>query len=77
MVGTFFVLEYPSNIIEVMTRKFIALDGPPKAGEGITIIIEGCTHVETVSRISCPMRIPPKPPDVIAAPKSLARGDHC
>ena len=43
MVGTFIVLEKTSSVIEVMTRMFIALDGTPKANEGITIIIEGCT----------------------------------
>ena len=76
MVGTFIVLENPSNVIKVMTRTFIALDGPPKAGEGITVIIEGCALTEAIPGISCPMGNPPKPPDVVASSKAPARGDH-
>ena len=76
MVGTFIVLEDPSSVIEVVTRTFIALDGPPEASEGIIVIIEGCTPTEKMSGISCPMEIPSNPPDVIATPKYPAHGDH-
>ena len=48
MVGTFIVLEKPSNFIEVMTRMFIALDGPLEVGDGITFIVKGCTPARTV-----------------------------
>ena len=66
MVGAFIVLEKHFSVIRVMTRTFIKLDGPPKAGEGITIIIKGCTPAETVSGISCPMGVPPNPPNKVA-----------
>ena len=76
MVGTFIVLEEPSNIIEVMTRTFIALDGPPEHSDGITVTIEGCTLAEVVPQISYPMGIPPNPPDGVSSSKAPACGDH-
>ena len=60
-----------------MKRKFIALDAPPKDGEGITIIIKGCTPAETVSGISCPMGVPPNTPNKVAVFTIAAPVDHC
>ena len=77
MVGMFIVLENPSSVIEVMKRKFIALDAPPKDGEGIIVIIEGCNPAKTVSGISCPMGVPPNPPNKVAVSTIVAHVDHC
>ena len=76
-VGMFIVLEKPSSTSKVMERMFITLDGPPKAGEGITVLIEGHTPTGTIPGISCPMSIPPKPPDRFVVSIILAHGDHC
>ena len=75
-VGMFIVLEKPSSASKVMERMFITLDGPPEAGEGITILIESHTLVGTVPGISCPMSITPKPPDRVAVSIIPQCGDH-
>ena len=76
-VGMFIVLEKPSIASKVMERMFITLDGPPEAGEGITILIESHTPVGTVPGISYPMSITPKPPDRVAISIISAHGDRC
>ena len=74
--GKFIVLEKYSNTNEVVSRTFIALDGPPGVGERITVIIEDHTLGKAMPRISCPMGIPPKPSDMVATSKATACGDH-
>ena len=76
-VGMFIVLEKPSSASKVMERMFITLDGPPKVGEGITILIESHTLAGTATGISCPMSITPKPPDRVAVSIISAHGDRC
>ena len=76
-VGMFIVLEKPSSASKVMERTFITLNGPPKPGEGIIVLIEGHTPTGTVPRSSCPMIIPPKPPDRVAVSIISACRDHC
>ena len=75
-VGTFIILENPSSASKVMERTFITLNGPPEPGEGIIVLIEGHTPVGTVPRSSCPMSIPPNPPDRVTVSIILACGDH-
>ena len=77
MVGMLIVLENPSSVIEVMTRTFIALDGPPKASEGISVIVKGYTPTRTVPKISCPVNVPPKPLDLVAVCVISVHGDYC
>ena len=76
-VGTFIVLEKPSSTSEVVARTFITLNGPPGVGEGITVLIQGHTPADVVSGISCPMGVPPTPPDKVIVSIIPARGDHC
>ena len=76
-VGMFIVLEKPSSASKVMERMFITLDGPPEAGEGITVLLESHTLTGTVPGISYPMSIPPKPPNRVMVSIISAHGDHC
>ena len=76
-VGTFIVLENPSSANEAMERMFITLDGPPRDGEGITVLIDGHTPPGAMPGISCPMSIPPKPPERVVVSIISTRGDHC
>ena len=76
MVKTFIELEMFSSVIKVMTNMFIALDGPTDAGEGIIVFTKGHTHAGIVPGFSCPMDVPPKPPNIIDASKSLVHDDH-
>ena len=76
-VGMFIVLENPSSASKVMERMLMALNGPPEAGEGITILIEGHTLVGTVPGSSYPMSIPPNPRYRVTISIILAHGDHC
>ena len=73
---TFIVLEYTSGISKVVIGTFIVLDGPTKAIEGIIVLIEGHTPVGIVLGFSCPMDVPPKPPDMVAASKASIHDDH-
>ena len=75
-IGTFIVLDNPSGVSEVMVRMLIALDGPPEAGEGIIVLIEGHTPAEAVPGISFPMGIPPKPPDRVTVSIVSVHGEH-
>ena len=77
MVGMFIVLENPSSVIGVMTRTFISLGGPPKASEGIIVIIKGFTPAKTVSGISYLMGVPPNSPDKVVVSTIAACVDHC
>ena len=77
MVRTFITLEYLFNTSEDEARIFITLDRPPKAGEGIVVLIKYNTLMGVVLGISYQMGIPPKPLDVIVVSIISARGDHC
>ena len=76
MIRTFITLEEIFGASEVEERMFITLYGPPKAGEGIIVLIKYNTPMGVVPIISCPMGIPPKPPDVVVVSIISARGDH-
>ena len=77
MVRTFITLEEIFSSYEAEARMFITLDITPKAGEGIAVLIKYNTPMGFVPGISCPMGIPPKPPDVVVVSIISARGDHC
>ena len=77
MVRTFITLEDISGASEAEARMFITLDGPPKVGDGIVVLIKYNTPMGVVTGISCPMGIPPKPPDVVIVSIISASGDHC
>ena len=76
MVERFISLEMFSSIIKVKKKTFIALEGLVDAGECIIVLTEGHTPVGIVRGFSCPMDIPPKPPDVVTASKALVRDDY-
>ena len=76
-VRTFIALDKIPDTSEGKGRMFITLYGPSKVGEVILVIIECNTLVEVVPGISCPVGIPPKPPNVVIVSIILARGDHC
>ena len=72
----FITLEKHSGVSEVMVRMFITLDGPPRVGEGIVVLINYKTPTGVVHEISCPMGIPPKTSNVFIVFIILAHGDH-
>ena len=73
---TFIVLEDPFGVSKLMTGMLIVLHGPAEANGGITILIEGHTPAGVVPGFSCPMEVPQKPPDMVAASKSSVHDDH-
>ena len=77
MVRTFITLEETFGTNEVRKRIFITLDGPPEALEGIVVLIKYNTPMGVVPVISCPMGIPPKPPNLVAISIISTRGDRC
>ena len=77
MERKFISLEYPFDTSEIRARMFITLDGPPGDGEGIAVLIKYNTPVGVAPAISCPMGIPPKPPDVVVVSTTSPHGDHC
>ena len=76
MVQTFIALEMFSSVIKVKTNMSITLDGPADVGEGIIVLTEGHSPAGIVPGFSCPMDVPPKPPNIVYASKSLVRDDH-
>ena len=72
---TFIVLEDPSGLSEVMIKTFIVLDEPPKDDEGINVLTEDHTFDDVVPRISCPVGVPPEPPNAVAASKASTHDD--
>ena len=77
MARTFIKVEEISSASKVKARMFITLDGPPEAGESVAILIDYNTYRGAVHGISCPISIPPKPPDRVAASITSTCSDHC
>ena len=76
MVRMFITLEEIFGASVVEARKFITLDGPPQAVEGIVVLIKYNTPMGVVHGISYPMGIPPKPPDVVVVSIISTHGDY-
>ena len=75
-VNMFITLEKCSNTSKVGVRMFIILEIPSEVGEGIAVLIKCNTPAEAMPRISCPMGIPLKPPDVVAFSIIIACSIH-
>ena len=62
----FITLDKFFDTSKVNVRMFITLEIPSEAGEGNFVLIKCNTPMESVPRVSTPMGIFPKPPDVVA-----------
>ena len=77
LVRTFITVEEVSGASKVKERMFITVDGSPKSGERINVLIDYNTSMGTILGISYPMSIPPKPPDRVTVSIISSHGDHC